>query len=84
MKPAAPGPSISVCYKDALMGVHNNTLPLPLVLATFNEPLSLGPDDFMSRWQQLTSPGLEAMEVINLPYSPVPTSIRAAMNSVSE
>lgn len=83
MKPAAPGPAITVCYKDTLMGLHNNSLPLPLVLATFNEPLSLGSEDFMTRWQQLSGPGLEVVEVMNLQYSPAPAMIRAAMTSVS-
>ncbi len=84
MKPVAPGPSITVAYKDTLLGLHNNTLDLPLLETTFNEPLVLGAEDFMARWQQLSGPGQEAAEVVTLSYALVPSAILGAMTAVSE
>jgi len=76
MKPAAPGPSVTIEYSDAALGQRKNTIPLPIAVTTFNEPLgTMTAQDFMARWQQLgqsaaQTPGMELQEVLK-PSSPI-------------
>lgn len=83
MKPATPGPKVTISYVDALAGSRSNTLDLPLMVSSFNEPISLEGADFGSRWQQLTGPGQESQDVLKPPYPIVPAQIHAALQSVS-
>lgn len=88
MKPAAPGPTFTVGYTDAVQGTRKMTvaqaLPLPIFVTSFNEPLALSAPDFSARWAQLTAPGLEAVEVVSLPPSSVlsPAVIGGALTSI--
>lgn len=62
MAAVAPGPTLTIAYNDSVSGQRNNTLPLPLVVASFNEPASLNSTDFSNRWNMLTSLGQEGHE----------------------
>jgi hypothetical protein len=59
MAPAAPGPSITISYLDTVTGQRNNTLSLPLIVTSFNEPVSLSSSDFHNRWNMLSGSGQE-------------------------
>jgi len=90
MKPAAPGPSFTVGYKftDATKSTKtrspSQSMPLSVVVTSFNEPLPLSSQDFTARWAQLTAAGLEAVEVcngsVNSPLSPA--VVGGALSSV--
>jgi hypothetical protein len=83
MKPAAPGPQLKIEYIDSFQGKRSNSVPLPLFVASFNEPLSLSAEDFQSRWQQLVSPGQEAQQVFR-PTNPIVLSeIQSSFSAVS-
>ena len=83
MKPAAPGPSLSVCYKDSLLGKHDNKVNVPLILTSFNEPLAQSAENFMQKWQQLNGAAQESMEVVNDYYPIVPSMINKSVAAVS-
>eukprot|EP01038_Epipyxis_sp_PR26KG_P004272 gene4272-6051_t len=80
VKPASPGPQISFNYVDTLVGKRSNTLNLPLIVTSFNEPLTLAGDTFMSHWQQLSAPGQEGQEVLKPSYQLSPAQIHQAFN----
>jgi hypothetical protein len=80
MKPAADGPSLNIIYKETIQGTRNATIHLPIFVTSFNEPLSLSPQDFTSRWQQMSTPGLEAIEICSSTSNP--TVISGALTSV--
>jgi hypothetical protein len=82
MKPAAPGPKITISYVDSLEGTRSNTVNLPLMVCTFNEGIDLDGQNFASRWQQLNAPGQEAQEVLKPPYPIVPAQVHNALQSV--
>lgn len=65
MKPASPGPMVNISYVDSLQGKRSNSLALPVLVTTFNEPLSIPGPDFVTRWESLTAPGLQQQEVFN-------------------
>lgn len=50
IKPTAPGPTLTVSYNDSLMGRRNNTIDLPLLVTSFNEPLNLSRKCCLSYW----------------------------------
>jgi hypothetical protein len=83
IKPAAPIPQVTFSYTDTLLGKRSNTLDLPLIVTTFNEPLALAAPDFSARWQQLVAPGQEAQEVIKPSYPVVPAQVHSVLSSVS-
>ena len=83
MHPGWPGPQLTVTYEEAGKGVRSNTISLPVTVVSFNEPLKLGGTDFESRWNMLSGPGQEEMEVF-YPSAPVTVqSVVRAMGSVS-
>lgn len=82
MKPAAPGPQLKISYVDSLLGLHSNTINLPVTLFSFNEPIALNANDFASRWQQLTTPGLEGQEIFKASAPIVPAQINAALTNI--
>ena len=49
MKPASPGPSVTVSYVDSLAGRRSNTVALPIMDTTFNEPLTIPGPAFNTR-----------------------------------
>jgi hypothetical protein len=69
MKPASPGPKLSISYKGP-SGTRDVTIALPVTVTSFNESLSLSAQDFAARWQMLVQPGQESMEVFS-PSSPI-------------
>mmetsp|Transcript_28020 Transcript_28020/g.39890 ORF Transcript_28020/g.39890 Transcript_28020/m.39890 type:complete len:1087 (+) Transcript_28020:36-3296(+) len=83
IKPAGPGPSWSVSYLDSLsLQRRSCTLPLPLLLTSFIEPLALSGDDFSARWQMLVGAGQESQEILK-PLRPlVPGEVQAALVTV--
>lgn len=84
MKPAAPGPQITIEYNDTLQGKRNNTIPFPLLVTSFNEPLAtLSPADFQTRWNALSQPGQEVQQVLRPSYPVVPSQIHNALSTVS-
>jgi hypothetical protein len=83
MKPAFPGPQLSVTYNDQLHGKRANTIKLPLMVTTFNEPLSLLGDDFGVRWQALTNQGQESQQIFKPSFVIVPAQIQQYLVSVS-
>ena len=82
MKPVAAIPTVTISYIDALAGQRNNTLPLPLVVASFNDPLVLTGLDFTTRWESLTAPGLQAQEIFHPSHPVVPSEITAGLGTV--
>ena len=83
MHPGWPGPQLTVTYEEAGKGMRSNTISLPVTLVSFNEPLKLGGPDFESRWNMLSGPGQEGIEVFN-PSIPVTTqSVVRILVSVS-
>ena len=81
MKPVYPGPVLTLTYIDGLMGKRSNTLNLPILITSFNEPLIVQGADFMARWQQLTSAGQEMQQVFR-PSRPVtPAAIQKFMTA---
>jgi AP-2 complex subunit alpha len=63
MKPASPGPTIKISYKDTRLGKRSNQLNLPVTAATFNDPLQMNSADFNAKWNQLTAAGQHKQEV---------------------
>ena len=82
MKPVPGGPRVTISYVDSLLGRRSSTLPLPVTVTSFNDPLTLGGADFTTRWEALSGPGLQAQEVLSPPRV-VPAEIAALMTSVS-
>ena len=82
IKPAAPGASLTISYLDSLVGRRSNTINLPLVVTLFNEPLTLGGEDFMNRWKMLVAPGQEVQEILKPTQIIVPNQIHIALVSV--
>lgn len=83
MTPGSPGPSLTVKYEEVGKGFRNNSINLPLTVVSFNEPLKLNGSDFMTKWNMLSGPGQEAMEVFN-PSEPVTVQgVKTALGSVS-
>lgn len=81
MKPVFPGPQLSVAYTDALQGQRSNSIDFPVLLTSFNEPLTLTADDFSARWQQLGGAGQESQQILRPPYPIVPQQIHSALSS---
>mmetsp|Transcript_20592 Transcript_20592/g.34484 ORF Transcript_20592/g.34484 Transcript_20592/m.34484 type:complete len:1027 (+) Transcript_20592:169-3249(+) len=82
MKPVGEIPQITLSYNDSLKGHRSsNTLDLPLIVTSFNEPLQLSANDFTSRWQQLVGPGQEAQEVLKPSYPIVPQQVHHVLSS---
>ena len=85
MKPAAPGPTLTVHYIDSAVGERNNVIQLPIAVTTFNEAIAnLNGADFVNKWGQLTAqPGQELQEVLK-PTNPIrPPNILQAFTGVS-
>lgn len=82
IKPASPGTSITFTYVDSLAGKRSNTVNLPILVIVFNEPLSLGGEDFMNRWKMLVSPGQEVQEILKPVQMIIPSQIHNALVSV--
>ena len=76
-------PQVTFSYVDSVAGRRCNTLDLPLIVTSFNEPLSLTAADFAPRWQQLVGAGQEAQEVLKLSYPVVPAQVHGVLSSVS-
>lgn len=82
MKPAIESPSLMVNYYDTNLGMKDNTVLLPISVATFNEPLkSLSAADFQARWEQLGEPGKNKQEVLKPTQKIVPAQILEAMTN---
>jgi hypothetical protein len=82
IKPASQIPQVTFSYTDTLLGKRSNTVDLPLIVTTFNEPLALAAPDFAARWQQLVAPGQEAQEVIKPSHPLVPAQVQSVLSSV--
>lgn len=81
VKPAAPGPSLSLSYDNSGLGNRKESVRVPIAVTTFNEQLTLNGPDFGSRWSKLTGPGQEAVEVF-YPSAPInATQIHQALSS---
>ncbi len=84
MKPVNASPSLELVYTDPVHGKRSNKITLPIILNSFVEGLSMPGNDFMSRWNALTAPGLEVQQVIRPTTTKVvPQNITNAMTSVS-
>jgi len=81
VKPAAVGPKVTISYNDTLKGQRSNTIDLPLIVTSFNEPLNLSAADFGARWQQLVAPGQEAQEVLKPSYPLNPAQVQGALTA---
>lgn len=81
MKPAYPGPNLLIEYQDPAKGSRQETISLPVLLTTFNEPITLAAQDFSQRWGMLTGPGQEAQEVIQASTKLTPDQIKQALTS---
>jgi len=81
MKPASPGPQIVIAYNDTLLGKRSNTISLPVLATSFNEPLSLSAADFTARWDQLVGPGQQLQEVFSPSNRIVAAQVTAGMTS---
>lgn len=82
MKPAAPGPSIQITYTDSIKGRRNNTIAMPINTATFNDPLTMGADDFNSKWNQLTGAGQAKQDVFSPSLPIVPSVVLQGMTKM--
>lgn len=82
MKPISGTPSVTISYTDSLVGQRSNTLPLPVLVTSFNDPLTLAASDFIPRWDSLTAPGLQAQEVFHPSRRIVPAEISAGLSNV--
>jgi AP-2 complex subunit alpha len=69
IKPVAPGPNLAIQYKGS-SGQRSHELKLPVLVTSFNEPLSLSGADFNARWMQLGGPGQEVQEMFT-PSNPI-------------
>jgi hypothetical protein len=80
VKPTAPGPNVTVRYKSNGMS-RDVTLPLPVGVTSFNEPMVLTGPDFQNRWQSLKEADQEAQEVFatSLDFNTLQTSIRSIL-----
>jgi hypothetical protein len=83
MKPAFPGPHLKISYVDSFQGKRVNTIQLPLLVTSFNEPLMLKNEDFMTRWQQLTANGQESQQVVRPSHPIVLQQIYSSLANVS-
>jgi hypothetical protein len=83
MKPVISGPFANISYHDSLVGTRNNTLQLPILVNTFNDPLTLTGLDFTTRWDSLSAPGLQSQEVFYPQVKVVPSEISMKLNNVS-
>jgi hypothetical protein len=83
MKPAFPGPQLKISYVDSFQGKRNNTIQIPLLVTSFNEPLTLKSEDFMTRWQQLTANGQESQQVVRPSHPIVLQQIYSSLTNVS-
>lgn len=63
VKPAAPGPSLSLSYENTGIGNRTESIRVPIAVTTFNEQLTLNGADFSTRWGKLTGAGQESVEV---------------------
>ena len=82
IKPVSQIPQVTFSYTDTLQGQRSNTVDLPLIVTSFNEPLSLSAADFSARWQQLVGAGQEAQEVLKPSYTVVPAQVHGVLASV--
>jgi hypothetical protein len=83
MKPAAGALTIKISYEDSALGSRSNTIQLPVVVTSFNEPLPLSGADFAARWNQLVVSDLENQEIIRPASAIVPAHIHLALTNVS-
>lgn len=82
MKPVASIPVVTISYTDALAGKRSNTLALPVVVASFNDPLLISGLDFITRWDSLTAQGLQAQEVFHPAHPVIAAEITAGLGTV--
>ncbi len=80
MKPAIANPTFTVAYTDSLQGTRTNKLLLPVNTSTFNDPLSLAPNDFSMRWEQLQGDGQHMQQVFKPPNRIVPAVVVEGMS----
>jgi hypothetical protein len=64
MKPAHPGPTITFSYTDGAGNTRDNTVPLPVLMPSFNEPLTLAQDEFQKKWDMLVGGGRDVAETV--------------------
>ena len=70
----------TVAYTDGLLGTRSNKLLLPVNTSTFNEPLTLAPNDFSMRWEQLQGYGQHMQQVLKPPNRIVPAMVVEGMS----
>lgn len=66
MRPVGEPAKFTVSYVNGFSGRMNATVDFPVLMTMFNEPLQWSAQDFMSRWDSLTAPGLEKMEMLSM------------------
>lgn len=85
MKPAFPGPKLTVEYTDSDRGIVSNEISLPISVATFCEAIpTLAGANFQGQWAKLSGPGQEVQETLMLkqPTRLNPTAILQSFNNV--
>jgi hypothetical protein len=82
MKPAFPGPQLTVEYNNQLVGKRSESISLPVSVLSFCEHLALSGNDFMTRWESLGGPGLQAQEIFGPSRPIVPSEVAASLTSV--
>ena len=80
MKPAPAGPQCVVEYTGP-QGRRSATLDLPILTATFNEPLALQAADFTAQWDKLAEPGKQLQEILSPASDIVPARIVQGMTA---
>lgn len=83
MRPAHPGPKFTVSYTDPEFGTRSNEIDLPILVTSFNDPLTLVAQDFMAKWQALGGAGKESVETFKVNSAIVPANIKDAMTKVT-
>jgi hypothetical protein len=77
------GPKFTLQYNGTLQGKRDTTLDFPIIFTSFNEPVQMSGTDLPNRWQMLSQPGQEAVQIIRPPFPIVPSQIHGALTSVS-
>lgn len=62
LQPSGIRPTIVIAYRSP-QGSRKNTLLIPVTILSFNNPLMLAFHDFQLRWEMLTHPGQEIIEI---------------------
>jgi hypothetical protein len=68
MRPAAKAPQLQLVYAQG-RGHACHLIQLPLHMCSFNEPISMNPQEFAARWQQLGDPSQEAHTIVQSPLT---------------